>query len=440
MTITPRTLKGFRDFLPADMRIRLRVINAFRETFERYGYEPLETPTLEYADILMGKYGEEAEKLIYSFQDRGGRNVAMRYDVTVPACRVFAQYQNDLPAPFKRYQIQPVWRADNTQKGRFREFYQCDADTFGTSSPLAEAEFIAMGVEVLRMLGFTDFAARVNNRKIIDGIAKYAGARQEHFYTICVAIDKLSKIGRSGVVKEMREKGISGEVIAKIETVLDTTCSPNSFEELDTLFVNIPEAREGIREIQQIFNLLELMEVSKKHYRYDSTIIRGLSYYTGTVWEFEIADGGVGSVGGGGRYDKLVGAYLGKDVPAAGGSFGIERLIEIIKDRGMASDGIHARVLVAVRSDTSIASSLSIAAFLRREGIATTVYPDALRIDKQLKYADRKGFTHVIIPEDERELRGDPETWLVRLKNMRSGTEQRIPVAKISSQVSSRAS
>ncbi|MCX6730463.1 MAG: ATP phosphoribosyltransferase regulatory subunit, partial [Candidatus Roizmanbacteria bacterium] len=192
-TIQPRTLKGFRDFLPEDMRIRQQVIGIFKEVFESYGYEPLETPTLEHADILLGKYGEEAEQLIYQFEDRGGRKVAMKYDLTVPTCRVVAQYGDKIPLPFKRYQIQPVWRADNTQKGRFREFYQCDADTIGSPSMLADAEFILMGLQIMKRLGFSDFVARINNRKFIDGLVQYAGATQDQFYTICIAVDKMEK-------------------------------------------------------------------------------------------------------------------------------------------------------------------------------------------------------------------------------------------------------
>ncbi|MCX7996482.1 MAG: histidine--tRNA ligase [Patescibacteria group bacterium] len=424
--IEPRTLKGFRDFLPADMRIRIPVFQAFRESFEKYGYEPLETPTLEYADILMGKYGEEAENLIYHFRDRGNREVAMRYDVTVPACRVFAQHRNDLPIPFKRYQIQPVWRADNTQKGRFREFYQCDADTFGSSSLLAEAEFIALGVEVLQKLGFEHFVVRINNRKIIDGIAKYAGASEDQFYTICIAIDKLDKIGREGVEAELRAKSIPDATIGRIRNMLDLAEETEVLDQLETLLADFPGALEGIEELRELFELLRSLDVPEKYYRFDVTIIRGLSYYTGPVWEFEITDGGVGSVGGGGRYDKLVGIYLGQDMPAAGGSFGIERIIELIKERNLLPTHDDRRILVTVSSRELLAHSLAIARLVRNAGFATTVYPEPARLDRQFKYADRKRFPYVLVSGEVEQKNGT-----VRIKNMTTGTEHTVPVSDV---------
>lgn len=418
MTIQPRTLKGFRDFLPADMRIRQHVFAVFRSTFEKYGYEPLETPALEYADILMGKYGEEAEGLMYRFTDRGDRDVAMKYDLTVPACRVLAQYQNDLPLPFKRYQIQPVWRAENTQKGRFREFYQCDADTFGTTSKLVESEYIQMGIEALTTLGFNDVVVRINNRKIIDGIVQYAGATEDQFYTICIAVDKLDKIGIEGVQNEMRAKGIPEEAISKITEII-TLPPEESLDRMQSLLTGIPVAEEGIAEIREIFGYLKQAGVDSVYYLFDTTIIRGLSYYTGPVWEFAILDGGVGSVGGGGRYDGLVALYAGKDIPAAGGSFGIERLIEIIKDRGMITNVSGMDVLVTIFSPDQLDYSIQIAEKLRSEGKRVTLYPDPqAKMEKQLKYANRKGFQKVAIAGA-----GEQNQQKYRLKDMQSGTE-----------------
>ncbi len=418
MTIQPRTLKGFRDFLPADMRIRQHVFAVFRSTFEKYGYEPLETPVLEYADILMGKYGEEAEGLMYRFTDRGNRDVAMKYDLTVPACRVLAQYQNDLPLPFKRYQIQPVWRAENTQKGRFREFYQCDADTFGTTSKLVEAEYIQMGIEALTTLGFNDVVVRINNRKIIDGIVQYAGATENEFYTICIAVDKLDKIGIEGVQQEMREKGIPEQAIAKITEIISLP-REDSLDRMQTLLAGIPVAEEGIAEIREIFAYLQQANVAPSFYLFDTTIIRGLSYYTGPVWEFAIRDGGVGSVGGGGRYDGLVKLYAGKDIPAAGGSFGIERLIEIIKDRGMMADLSGVDVLVTVFSPEQAAYSVQIAAHLRAAGKRVALYPDPeAKMEKQLKYASKKGIPQVVIAGA-----AEKEASSYKLKDMNTGEE-----------------
>jgi histidyl-tRNA synthetase len=418
MTIQPRTLKGFRDFLPADMRIRQHVFAVFRAAFEKYGYEPLETPVLEYADILMGKYGEEAEGLMYRFTDRGDRDVAMKYDLTVPACRVLAQYQNDLPLPFKRYQIQPVWRAENTQKGRFREFYQCDADTFGTTSKLVEAEYIQMGIEALTTLGFNDVVVRINNRKIIDGIVQYAGATENEFYAICIAVDKLDKIGIDGVQNEMRSKDIPEQAITKITEIISLP-QEDSLDRMQTILTGFPVAEEGIAEIQEIFAYLKQANVDPSFYMFDTTIIRGLSYYTGPVWEFSIRDGGVGSVGGGGRYDGLVKLYAGKDIPAAGGSFGIERLIEIIKDRRMMSDLSGVDVLVTIFSPEQLAYSVKIAAQLRAAGKRVALYPDPqAKMEKQLKYANKKGIQRVAIAG-----KTEQDNNAFKLKNMQDGTE-----------------
>jgi len=421
-TITPRTLKGFRDFLPEDMRIRNKVINTFKTVFAKYGYEPLETPTLEYADILLGKYGDEAEKLLYHFTDRGGREVAMKYDLTVPACRVLAQYQNDIPLPFKRFQIQPVWRADNTQRGRFREFYQCDADTFGTSSMIADAEYIQMGIEIVRTLGFSDCVARINNRKFIDGLTTYAGASKEQFVTICTAIDKIDKIGLSGVQQEMKDKNISEDVINKLSDVISIQGSTKEkIQTLSTMMKDIPTAMAGLAELGELFSYLQAANTPLDAYLFDLTIIRGLTYYTGPVWEFMIKEGNIGSVGGGGRYDGLVGLYLGREVPATGGSFGIERLIEVVKDRKMLSEKSNEVELVTIFSPECVSASIALAAHLRTQNKNVVLYPDAVvKLEKQLKYANKKGIDTVYIVGPE-----EIANKTVKVKDMKTG-EQRV--------------
>lgn len=421
--IQPRTLKGFRDFLPADMKIRQQVIDIFKQVFESYGYEPLETPTLEHADILLGKYGEEAEKLIYQFEDRGGRKVAMKYDLTVPTCRVVAQYGDKIPLPFKRYQIQPVWRADNTQKGRFREFYQCDADTIGTSSMLADAEFILMGLQIMKKLGFVDFVARINNRKFIDGLVQYAGATTEQFYAICIAIDKLEKIGLDGVIKEMASRQVSSEVIQKIIEVVKLQ---GSNRELITILKakmkDIPVAIEGLLELEILFSYLEKAGVPEKEYTFDLSIIRGLSYYTGPVWEFTVRDGGVGSVAGCGRYDNLVGLYLGRNIPATGGSFGIERIFEVIKDRQLLSSKTNDEILVTIFSPELASLSFQVAAKLREQGKNVILYPDEhTKLEKQLKYANKKGIKTVCIIGPE-----EAEKGKLKMKNMKTGAQTEV--------------
>lgn len=424
-TIQPRTLKGFRDFLPEDMKIRQQVIAIFKQVFESYGYEPLETPTLEHADILLGKYGEEAEKLIYQFEDRGGRKVAMKYDLTVPTCRVVAQYGDKIPLPFKRYQIQPVWRADNTQKGRFREFYQCDADTIGTPSMLADAEFILMGLQIMKKLGFVDFIARINNRKFIDGLVQYAGATPEQFYSICIAIDKLEKIGLDGVIKEMESRQVSSEVIQKIIEVVKLQGSNSELITiLKAMMKDIPIAMEGLLELETLFSYLKKADAPEKEYAFDLSIIRGLSYYTGPVWEFTVRDGGVGSVAGCGRYDNLVGLYLGRDIPATGGSFGIERIFEVIKDRQLLSSKTNDEILVTIFSPELASLSFQVAAKLRAQGKNVVLYPDEhTKLEKQLKYANKKGIETVCIIGPEEAEKGE-----LKMKNMKTGEQTEIKI------------
>lgn len=422
-TIQPRTLKGFRDFLPDDMRIRQKVIALFREVFESFGYEPLETPALEHADILLGKYGDEAEQLIYQFEDRGKRKVAMKYDLTVPTSRVVAQYGDKLPLPFKRYQIQPVWRADNTQKGRFREFYQCDADTIGSTSMLADAEFIQMGLQIMNRMGFTDYVARVNNRKFIDGLVQYSGADESQFYAICIAVDKLEKIGLNGVVKEMETKKIASSVIEKISEVISLKgTNKELIADLKLRMKDIPIALEGLLELERLFSYLHAAGVDPTHYYFDLSIIRGLSYYTGPVWEFSVKDGGVGSVAGCGRYDKLIGLYLGKDVPATGGSFGIERIIEVVKDRKLLESDGTPLGLMTIFSPELAEESFRIAQILRRNGHAVMVYPDEhAKLDKQMKYANKKIIENVYIVGPE-----EVTKKTVKVKNMKSGEQTEI--------------
>jgi histidyl-tRNA synthetase len=418
-TIKPRLLKGFRDFLPQQLWLRRKVINTFIEVFEKYGYEPLETPALEYFDILMGKYGEQ-EKLVYNFEDFGGRKVALKYDLTVPASRVMAQYQNDLSLPWKRYQIQPVWRADNTQKGRFREFYQCDADIFGSKDMVADAEFIEMGIEILSKLGFKDFKVRINNRKLLNGIATYIG-RPEKFNDMVFVIDDWDKRELEANKEELMKRGFSESEVNKI---VDLILSPGeSLARLDKLqekLSNIPEAIEGIGELQKIFEL-----VANEKLTFDLSIARGLSYYTGPVWEWSIVEGRVGSVGGCGRYDKLVGGFTGMDIPATGGSFGLERIMEVLSDREMLSlQETNIRVMVSIFNEKLAKESFNLATDLRNRGIPTLLYPQIKPLKKQFEYADKKGIPYVIIiGEDELSLN------VVALKDMKKKKQTIMPLA-----------
>lgn len=396
-TIIPRTLKGFRDFLSEEVWQRKQIIEVFIKTFEKYGFEPLETPVLEYYDILMGKYGNQ-EKLVYNFEDFGKRKVAMKYDLTVPASRVLAQYPDKLTLPWKRYQIQPVWRADNTQKGRMREFVQCDADIFGTSSMASDAEYITMGIDILNQLGFNDFEVKLSNRKLLNAFAKYIDAENK-FMDIVFVIDDWLKKSEEENRQELFKIGLNENQVNKLISLVNV--KGNNFEKIEALKVllsNIPEGLEALNEVSSIIDLVNDEKVS-----FDTTIARGLSYYTGPVWEWVINEGGVGSVGGGGRYDKLVGEYLDREIPATGGAFGFERLMEVMRDRNMLpSNPSKTQLMVAVFNKNLLKSGIDLAKKFRESGINCFLFPEDKQIQKQLSYANKKGIKFVaILGEDE---------------------------------------
>lgn len=430
--IKPQTLKGFRDFLPADMRVRQKLIDVFRNGFEKYGYEPVETPALEYAEILLGKYGEEAEKLIYQFTDRGGRKLAMRYDLTVPAGRVLAQYADKLSLPFKRYQIQPVWRAENPQKGRFREFYQCDVDVFGTSSYLADAESIRMGIEILEELGFggLGLVVQINSRKFLEAFLRECGVPSEKMIDSMIIIDKIEKFGEGGKARvgtELEEKlklpkWVSDKIIRNL------SFAETPFKELYDMYCKeFITLKPQLDTLKIIFDYLKNSGVSADSYRFKPSLSRGLSYYTGPIWEFVIADETIGSIAGGGRYDNLINLYLGKDVPATGMSFGIERIVEVIKERQMIKfSPTSIQVLVTYFDKNTFAQSLKAVDDLRKNNISTMFYPEQAKLDKQLKYADRKGIPYVVIIGPE-----EMEKKVVRLKDMKTGEQSDIKPEKL---------
>lgn len=399
--ILPKRLPGFRDFFCKEVILREYVIGVFKMIFEKYGYEPLETPALEYKEIFSGETGEEAEKLFFSFQDKGGRKVMLKYELMISMCRAVAENFNKLVFPYKRYQIQPVWRAEKPQKGRFREFIQCDADTIGTDSLIADAEFIQMGVEAFQELGFKDFRCNISNRKFLWGLIEFCGAKKKEFIPICLSIDKLPKIGTEGVEKELREKRkISSQVSKKIISLIQKS---GSNEELLCFFQNklknYSRALQGLEELKFIFTYLKNCSIDTKYYCFAPYIARGLAYYTGPIWEFEIINEEFGSVAGCGRYDNTIGRFLGKRVPATGGSFGIERIVEIIKKRGSIKiPEVKTKVLVTIFSPALYLKSLQIANKLRNAGVNTILYPNINeKLDKQLKYADKKNICYVVI-------------------------------------------
>jgi len=416
-------------------------MDTVKDIFERYGYEPLETPSIEKLDVLSGKYGDEGEQLIFKVLKRGTglENLlrgseqflvkeykdlveeALRYDLTVPLSRVVAMYQDELILPFKRYQIQPVWRADRPQRGRYREFYQCDVDIVGTSSMLADAEGVAIVYDTLSTLGFDKFKIRINNRKILNGILSYAGVEHEKGNSVFIAIDKLEKIGLDGVKQELANRGISDAETKKIFSILEISGEPEQIlSELTSTFKEFDSLIEGTEELQQIISFLEEMGVPKDKYNIDLFLVRGLGYYTGPVHEAVVEEPKMGSLTGGGRYDQLIGIFLGREIPATGTAFGIERIIDVMTQLEMFPETkTKTKVLVTIFDDSTREASLRFTQELRKSGINSEFFIDTTKIKKQFSYANKKRIPFVAIIGPE-EMAANQMT----IKNMKSG-EQR---------------
>ncbi|MCX6726333.1 MAG: histidine--tRNA ligase [Candidatus Shapirobacteria bacterium] len=405
----PQTLKGFRDFLPADMAVRNYVKNLLISVFETYGFEPLETPALEYASVLKGKYNSETdEKLGYFFKDNGDREVGLRYDLTIPVAKVLAIYGNQILLPFKRYQIQSVWRADNTQKGRYREFIQCDIDTFGTTSPLADAEIISIIYTATQKLNFKEFTIRLNSRSVLlDTLAK--NGINDNQKTVLQSLDKFQKIGQDRVKKELISKGLN-------------------ITQIDSLFDYINKAKPD-DQLQQVFAAVKSFGIPETFYTFDPTLVRGCDYYTGTIFETVVKQPSIGSIGGGGRYDKLIETLGGPDIPAVGYSFGFEPIIDVINELNLLPDlpKTKTKIMVANFGPETINDSLKLVSQLRQNNIASTFYPDTDKLGKQFKYADSLGIKYVaVIGPDE------AKSKTVTLKNMTTGEQKTVPVSEIS--------
>jgi histidyl-tRNA synthetase len=365
--IEPRLLKGFRDYGPAEQSTRQQVFTKFQSVFERFGFLPLSTPVLEYKDILMGKYGDD-EKLIYSFKDKGDRDVAMRYDLTVPLARYVAQNQGQLTLPFKRYQIAPVWRADNPQKGRLREFFQCDIDAVGTASPLADIETIACLAQAIESVGVENYRIRLNDRSVFKDFSP-ATVR---------AIDKLDKIGTEGVLKELKTNNIVEEEIERAKELISGE-------------VSVPESIQLILNSLQNYNLKGKVE-------FDSSIARGLDYYTGTVFEIFLTDQmEYGSICSGGRYDGLVDQFSSQSLPAVGGSIGVDRLLQALAESGNLNVEQTVKAIVLNQNESLSQEYLKLAAELRQANINVELYYEPAKLDKQFKYAESKNIPYAII-------------------------------------------
>ena len=404
--VPPRVPRGMRDILPDKMILRQYVESVIRDVFESFGFQPLSTPAVELAATLLGKYGSEAEKMIYDVKHREGKEeLALRYDLSVPLARVAAMYPN-LPKPFKRYQIAPVWRAERPQKGRFREFWQCDVDTVGTTSMLADAEILNMTYEVLRRLGFKRYVIHLNNRKILKGIGQFVGLRGELLGGLYRSIDKLDKIGLDGVKDELQRNGIPPAEIDRMMDLLRIEGDQASIlAELRKQLTEYPEALEGIDELEQIGRVLTDVGVPPENCRIDFSMVRGLEYYTGPIFETVVEEPRIGSITGGGRYDGLIGLFSKNDLPATGTSLGIERIIVAMDELDMYPPevrGTVSQVLMTVFNEDMLSESLKLAGELRQAGFKVELYMGNKGMGDQIRYALKRGIPYVAIvgPDD----------------------------------------
>lgn len=428
----PQVLKGFRDYLPDHMLIRQQVLGIIRSVFERHGFEPLDTPALEYMEILTGKAGEN-EKLMYHFTDQGDREVGLRYDLTVPLARVVAMHQNDFVMPFKRYHMAPVWRAEKPQRGRFREFWQCDADIVGPGSALADAEAISVLTDALQEIGLGRAVVSINHRKLLEALAEMAGVSPDQAPIIYRSIDKLDKIGRDGVFSDLTKNGVTE---SSANQVLDIVTTEGTNDELLDLAADrlqaIPIGSQAVKELRSLIDHIEQLGVPKGGYKIDLALARGIDYYTGPVYEAVVEEPKVGSVAGGGRYDGLVGSFLGRDIPATGISLGIERILEVIQEFDLLpSRRSVADVIMVYREDT-LADSAAIARELRTEGIRVDQSVLTRKgIGDQLKYADRRGIPFAIIIGPVELARGE-----VSVKNLSTGEQHEFHRSMLSKELS----
>jgi len=426
--IQPRTFKGARDFLPEQMLHRERIMQVMRDTFKKYGFAPLETPAIEYLDVLTGKYGEDADRLIYKLNYKTGSKdeAALHYDLTVPFSRVVAMHP-DLTLPFKRYQIQPVWRADRPQphQGRFREFYQCDVDCVGTTSMLIDAEMVAITYEVLTQLGFTDFLIKINNRKILNGLVQYTGLDASFTQEICRSIDKLDKVAWSEVEKELKEKQIDAAAVKKLEDLLQKELT---LENLEAELGAVEICKNGIDELKQLFSYLNTLGIPAQYYTFDIALARGLDYYTGPIFETKLpAHPHIGSLTGGGRYDNLIGMFTGKEMPAVGTTLGLDRIFTAMQQLNLLEEvKTSTRVLVGNFGQETLGASLKLVAALRKKQINTELYPEYEKLKKQFSYCDKKHIPFMCII-GETELKEDK----VALKNMKTGEQQVVTLTQL---------
>ena len=445
--ITPTLPKGTRDFGPGEMKKREYLFKIFKDTFSLYGFNALETPSMENINVLNGKYGEEGDKLIFRILDSGdfikdvdnieskdSNNLrkeiskkGLRYDLTVPFARYVSMNRDKITLPFKRYQIQNVWRADRPQKGRFREFYQCDVDYIGTKSIVCEAEIIDLVYSIFEKLKIQDFSVKLNNRKVLFGIVETLSL-QDNFDKICIIIDKIDKIGKDKFIEELKNIDLSKSQIEKLNSVLFFDGSND--DKIKFLKDFLSKSSTGLEGINEIENLTKL----SNEFIFEINLARGLSYYTSSIFEVILNEKNIGSLCGGGRYDDLTEIFGYKDISGIGISFGIERIYEIMKERNLFPDSINKKdtVLVCSMSEKYLDDSLRISSILRNNNISTDLYPDNPKLKKQLQYANNNDIPYVIIiGEDE------VTSKLFTLKDMETGSQEKLGIDEIISKVSS---
>lgn len=424
--IRPRLPKGMRDVLPSQMVLRQHVLSVVEGAFAEFGFEPLITPAVELSEILFGKYGTDAEKLFFMVEHPGGKEkLGLRYDLSVPLSRVVAQYP-DLPKPFRRYQIAPVWRAERPQHGRYREFYQCDADIVGSASMLADAEIIALIYTILRRLGFEQFVTLINNRKILTGIGQYCGVPADQVPQLHRVIDKLEKVGVDGVRQELRRAGLADATANRLLELLRPEGGPQlGLGDLRRAVADYPIAVEGIDELDELLRYLPALGVAEGFYRVDLAMVRGLDYYTGPIYETVVEKPRIGSITGGGRFDGLVSRFSAQGYPATGTTIGIERIMDVIEELHMLSADIGqtaVQVLVTAFEPQLLQDSLHLIADLRNAGLRCELYYDADPLGTQIRYALKKGIPFVVIAGPDEVAAGQ-----VTVRDLRRKSQVQVP-------------
>ncbi|MBE8713579.1 histidine--tRNA ligase [Sphingobacterium hungaricum] len=452
--VKPSLAKGTRDFSSDEMEKRNFIFNTLKKVFKKYGYNEIQTPSFENLSTLTGKYGDEGDKLIFKILNSGDylskaspdllaskdstklipyiSEKALRYDLTVPFARYVVMHQNDITLPFKRFQIQPVWRADRPQRGRYREFYQCDVDVVGSASMLNEAEFILIYKESLQALGLKDFTIKLNNRKILTGIAELIG-KPELIVDMTVAIDKLDKIGLEGVNKELLERGFTEQDLAILQPIilLEGT-SAQKLESLKQTLASSQTGLAGIAEIEKVFDIIRHLVPNEDLFtsivELDITLARGLNYYTGCIFEVKTNEVAMGSIGGGGRYDDLTGMFGLKDLTGVGVSFGADRIYDVLEELNLFPESTSSSTLVLICNfdEQSELYSLPIVQELREQGIASELYPSSVKLKKQMTYADNKKIPYVLLVGEE-----EMNTGLLSLKDMKSGEQHKLTKSEL---------